>query len=484
EAMHDPMMKATKCAILSAGLLWGAMLTARADDDPQLLFERAHYLSQTGKVVEAIELYRRILDEETDVHPEIRMQSRFRLGLTLLKSGQEDEARETMARLVDRLPTPDSLAEAPATFSWEKTLASIEAASLKPVDRDFLTEAMLRGVAESLGGRADYLPPRHLENMVVGLDRKLVGIGAILGKDLEETRALVKGVIPGAPAAEAGLVEGDRIARVDGQPIEAFEDLNALVFAIRGEAGTDVRLSVEREGGEIDAMVITRRAIELEPDELLSPVGDEVNFMVHDSIGAFRLSTFSRGVAEVLHLTLERLIGEGGLKACILDLRGNGGGSLQEAVAVADLFVGQKVVLMQESKKEGRVEVVGERAAVYPDLPLAVLIDAGTASAAEIVASCFQDHERAVILGSRSFGKGTVETLLPIGERNGALKISVAKLLTASGRSIGAETEEEDGGILPDEGFAFPRNLGAEGDGGDDRVLDRAIDHLLVTLES
>jgi carboxyl-terminal processing protease len=252
----------------------------------------------------------------------------------------------------------------------------------------------------------------------------------------------VKVVSPfkGSPAEKAGIKAGDFITHIDGKLIYGLE-LDEAVEQMRGEAGTSIRLSIIRPGRDEPFDVnVTRGVIELEP----------VTHELKDgNIGYISVNEFSRDVGNDVNASLKALRSEAGgrLGGLVLDLRRNPGGSLDEAVALSDLFLSEGQIVSQRGRsRRDTIYYDAEsvfRGDVAEGTPMIVLIDAGSASASEIVAGALQDQRRAVIMGDRSFGKGSVQSLLPL-TRESALKLTTARYYTPSGRAV------QEGGIEPD----------------------------------
>ena len=239
---------------------------------------------------------------------------------------------------------------------------------------------------------------------------------------------------------EAGIKAGDYITHLDGELIYGG-DLDEAVSRMRGPAGTSIRLTIFRTGrDEPFDVTVTRGLIELEPVTHELKTG---------GIGLIMVNEFSHDVGADVFSAWEDLRKQAGgrLNGLVLDLRANPGGSLDEAVALSDLFLEDGQIVSQRGRAQGETFVYEAetvyRGEIAEDVPMIVLIDAGSASASEIVAGALQDHRRALIMGQRSFGKGSVQTLLPLG-RDAALKLTTARYYTPSGHSV------QEGGIEPD----------------------------------
>jgi carboxyl-terminal processing protease len=249
----------------------------------------------------------------------------------------------------------------------------------------------------------------------------------------------VKVVSPfkGSPAVKAGIKAGDYITHLDGKLIYGLE-LDEAVAQMRGTAGSSIQLTVFRPGAEEPMELdVTRGVIDLEP----------VTYeLAEGGIGVISVNEFSRDVGADVGKALLSLREEapGRLNGLVLDLRRNPGGSLDEAVALSDLFLTEGQIVSQRGRNSrDTIYYDAHRGEIAAGLPMIVLIDAGSASASEIVAGALQDHRRALILGERSFGKGSVQSLLPLS-RDAALKLTTARYYTPSGRSV------QEGGIEPD----------------------------------
>ena len=306
------------------------------------------------------------------------------------------------------------------------------------VDDKTLIKGAIDGMLAALDPHSGYLDGSDLQRLETMIDGNYSGLGlSVVGED-----GAVKVISPfrGSPADEAGVKAGDYITHLDGELIYGLE-LDEAVARMRGKAGTSIRLTVFRPGRDEPFDVdVTRGLIELEPVTWKLEKG---------SIGHIMINEFSRDVGSDVFAAWKALQGEatGRLTGLVLDLRSNPGGSLDEAVALSDLFLSKGQIVSQRGRARGEsitydAETVF-RGDIAEGLPIVVLIDAGSASASEIVAGALQDHRRAVVMGVRSFGKGSVQSLLPLG-RDAALKLTTARYYTPSGHSV------QEGGITPD----------------------------------
>tara|TARA_B100001179_G_scaffold220858_1_gene195764 strand:- start:2432 stop:3772 length:1341 start_codon:yes stop_codon:yes gene_type:complete len=314
----------------------------------------------------------------------------------------------------------------------------VKASYVEPVEDDVLINGAISGMLAALDPHSAYLDGSDLERLETMIDGNYSGLGlSVVGED-----GAVKIISPfrGSPADKAGIKAGDYITHIDGELIYGLE-LDEAVARMRGQAGTSIRLTVYRPGRDEPFDVdVTRGVIELEP----------VTWELQDgNIGHIMVNEFSRDVGADVFAAWKDLQSQatGRINGLVLDLRSNPGGSLDEAVALSDLFLTDGQIVSQRGRARGEsitydAETVF-RGDIAEGLPIVVLIDAGSASASEIVAGALQDHRRAVVMGERSFGKGSVQSLLPLGN-DAALKLTTARYYTPSGHSV------QEGGIKPD----------------------------------
>lgn len=314
----------------------------------------------------------------------------------------------------------------------------IQSSYVEPVDKDKLVRGAIDGMLASLDPHSAYLDGGDLQRLETMIDGNYSGLG--LSVLMEDGAVKVISPFRGSPADQVGIKAGDFITHLDGELIYGG-DLDDAVQRMRGVAGTSIRLTIFRPGrDEPFDVTVTRGVIELEP----------VTFELKDgNIGFIAVNEFSKDVGADVYKAWRALQKEaaGRVNGLVLDLRTNPGGSLDEAVALSDLFLSEGRIVSQRGRGRGEnylydAETV-YRGEIAAGVPLIVLIDAGSASASEIVAGALQDHRRALIMGQTSFGKGSVQSLLPIG-KDAALKLTTARYYTPAGRSV------QEGGIKPD----------------------------------
>jgi carboxyl-terminal processing protease len=314
----------------------------------------------------------------------------------------------------------------------------IKASYVEPVDDETLMRGMIDGMLTALDPHSGYLDGSDLQRLETMIDGNYSGLGlSVVAED-----GAVKVISPfrSSPADKMGIKAGDFITHLDGRLIVG-QTLDESVAQMRGREGTAIELTIFRPGRDEPFDVsVTRGVIELEP----------VTWELHDgNVGHIMINEFSRDVGSDVFAAWEDLKSQatGRLSGLVLDLRSNPGGSLDEAVALSDLFLTEGRIVSQRGRARGEniaydAETVF-RGDIAAGLPIVVLIDAGSASASEIVAGAIQDHRRGVVMGERSFGKGSVQSLLPLG-RDAALKLTTARYYTPSGHSV------QEGGITPD----------------------------------
>ena len=302
------------------------------------------------------------------------------------------------------------------------------------VDDKQLIQGAIRGMLAGLDPHSAYLDEQEYKDLQIGTSGEFGGLGIEVG--MEDGFVKVIAPIDDTPASRAGIRAGDLIIRLDETPVKGMT-LNEAVNMMRGQKGTPITLTIVREGQDKPLRItIVRDVIRVRSvrSEVLEPG------FVYLRITNFQSKTAQNLVEEIARLEREK----GAIRGLVLDLRNNPGGVLTGAVGVSDAFLEDGLIVYTK----GRVADSQSRYSASPGdvikgAPMVVLINEGSASASEIVAGALQDHRRAVLMGSRSFGKGSVQTILPLSETT-ALKLTTARYFTPSGRSIQAE------GIVPD----------------------------------
>ncbi|MGO9486399.1 MAG: S41 family peptidase [Rhodomicrobium sp.] len=310
----------------------------------------------------------------------------------------------------------------------------------KPDDRKLVTNA-INGMLMKLDPHSSYMSPKEFQEEQVETHGEFGGLGI----DVTMESGILKVIAPidNMPAERAGVLAGDAITELDGQSIKGLS-MDQAVDRMRGPAGSAITLTIDRKGATHPlAMKIVREIIRVNP----------VKYSVEGDVGWIRIKSFeNEHTADYLQTAVEDIQKVAGpsLVGYVIDLRNNPGGLLDQAIAVSDAFLDRGVIVITKGRGPNDVE----RAAAKPgDItrgkPLVVLINGGSASASEIVAGALQDHKRALLIGTRSFGKGSVQTLIPLAD-HGALRLTTARYYTPSGRSIQATGIDPDYVVEPE----------------------------------
>jgi carboxyl-terminal processing protease len=310
----------------------------------------------------------------------------------------------------------------------------VRAEYVEQVDDKTLMRGAIDGMLASLDPHSSYLDERGYRALMTTTDGNYGGIG--LNVTMEDGAVKVVTPTEDSPGFKAGIKAGDYITHLDGKLIFGGT-LDEAVDQMRGVPGTSIRLTIVRPGRDKPFDVnITRANIQLRA----------VKWEVKDGVGVINVNSFSRETTDetmAAIASIERSLGHPPL-GYIIDLRSNPGGLLDQAVGLSDVFLERGEVVSQRGRKAGDIERFYARPGdAARGLPVIVLVDAGSASAAEIVAGALQEHHRALVMGERTFGKGSVQTLLPLS-RDTALRLTTARYYTPSGRSV------QEGGITPD----------------------------------
>ena len=341
-----------------------------------------------------------------------------------------------------------------------EVLYRVDTNYVEPVDRRELFEGAMSGIMAKLDPYSGYISPERNQQLQEELDQEFGGIGIqILNNDPNEPLTVLSPLV-GTPAYEAGILADDKIVGIDGEPTLGFTAEDA-VDLLRGEPGERVVLTILHAGAEETVDIeIERAIIEIETvlgDRHSDSDGWVFTLEAHPEIGYVRLNSFSKKSVDELTAVLEQLRADGA-RGLILDLRNNPGGLLTAATEVCDLFIDSGRIVSTRGRDAEELESFDAKPGGYTDIPMVVLINGFSASASEIVSACLQDHDRAVVVGQRSWGKGSVQNVIPLlGEKGlSSLKLTTATYWRPSGENIhrGRTAEESDQwGVRPNEGF-------------------------------
>jgi carboxyl-terminal processing protease len=306
----------------------------------------------------------------------------------------------------------------------------------KPDDSKLIEQA-INGMLNGLDPHSSYMDPKNFRDMQIQTKGEFGGLGI----EVTMEDGLVKVVTPidETPAAKAGVMANDIITQLDGEQVQGLT-LNQAVEKMRGPVNTKIKLTIMRKGQDKPIEVsITRDVIRVRSVRMRTE-GDDVGYI--------RISQFNEQTSDGLRKAISDItaqIQSDKLKGYVLDLRNNPGGLLDQAISVSDAFLERGEIVSTRGRNAEETQRYSARAGdLTKNKPIIVLINGGSASASEIVAGALQDHKRATILGTRSFGKGSVQTIIPLGNNNGALRLTTARYYTPSGKSIQAK------GIVPD----------------------------------
>ncbi len=306
---------------------------------------------------------------------------------------------------------------------------------VEPVSDKKLLEDAIKGMLSGLDPHSAYLDTEQYKGLKEGTTGQFGGLG--IEVTMEDGFVKVVSPIDDTPAQRAGMKAGDLVIRLDEKPVKGMS-LSDAVKIMRGEPGTDILLTVIREGEEAPLKITITRAI--------IKVKSVKNRILEKGYGYLRISSFQSRTGEGVINAVNELNkdNEGKLKGIVLDLRNNPGGVLNAAVEVSDAFLEKGLIVYTEGRiKNSEMRFNAAPGDVVNGIPIVVLINSGSASASEIVAGALQDHKRAIIMGEKSFGKGSVQTILPASSGS-AIKLTTARYYTPSGRSIQAEGIEPD----------------------------------------
>lgn len=345
-----------------------------------------------------------------------------------LSAGSQEEQKVVVADTQKPTVPPLDL------HMFESILKMIEEEYVEDVTGDKLLKGALNGMLSSLDPHSTYLDPKTYDE----LKEQTKGEFGGLGMEVTMENGLVKIISPidDTPAQKAGLQAGDLIVAIDKKPIMGMT-LTEAVDQLRGKPGTKIRVHIKRKGEDVFEKTITRALIHVKA----------VKWRMEENVGYIRISTFNDDTVALLKEAVEKLKKEGKDKliGLVLDVRNNPGGLLDAAVGAPDLFLtkGQEIVSTRGRTGKTDASFNADGTDMAKGLPIVVLINGGSASGSEILSGALQDHHRAVIVGTQSFGKGSVQVVLPLSN-GGAIKLTTARYYTPSGRSIQAKGIEPD----------------------------------------
>jgi carboxyl-terminal processing protease len=351
---------------------------------------------------------------------------------------------------------PMAIADRSSSYDWFDPLIEIRhilsARYVTEPDQDAMRQGAIDGMLNSLDDPyTTFIPPARRRDFDKELRGTYVGIGAEV--NVINGYLTIISPMDGSPALEAGVMAGDQVIKIDGEDIFE-EEIQDSIDRLMGEPNTQVTIRVRRVDGSEEDITVTRRQIVTRTVRGLRRDGEQWNHCLDEDLGIYyaRISQFNDGTSRDLRGTLSELI-EQGMDALVLDLRDNPGGGLNTAVQIADIFLdaGPIVSVRDRSGKGGSVEASSN--GTLPDFPMVVLVNGASASASEIVAGALQDNGRAKVLGTRTFGKGSVQELRELPFGSGMLKFTTAHYHLPSSRNINRMPDSDLWGVDPDPGF-------------------------------
>ncbi len=336
------------------------------------------------------------------------------------------------------------------------TIEQVDSNYVKEIDRRELMEAAIRGVLTKLDPYSNYIPPADLERFRSGIENEFGGIGIQVSVDKGQLRIISP--LIGTPGYRAGLMAGDNIIKIEGKSTKGIT-LDGAIKQLKGKVGTEVTFTVFHPHSKKEETVTVKRAMV----KVSTVLGDERNkddswdFMVDDEhrIGYVRITAFSRHTMDDLKKAVNQLT-EDKMRGLVIDLRFNPGGLLTSAVDISNMFIPEGKIVSTKGRNTPERERRATKAGTYEGFPMAILVNRYSASASEIVSACLQDHERAVVIGERTWGKGSVQNIIQLEAGKSALKLTTASYHRPSGANIhrfpGAK-DTDVWGVTPNDGY-------------------------------
>jgi carboxyl-terminal processing protease len=360
------------------------------------------------------------------------------------------------ARLWSDEPSKPAIDDYELLKLFADTLDQVERNYVKEIDRRELMEAAIRGMLTKLDPYSNYIPPGDLDRFKTGVENEFGGVGLQVSTEGGELKVISP--IFNTPAYRAGIAAGDVIESIDGASAKGMS-IEDAVKRMKGKLGTAVDVAIRRVSGGTETFNLKRETVRVE-----TVLGDHRNaddawsFWLdrERGIAYIRVTGFGRHTPADLKKALETL-GKDNVKGLIVDLRNNPGGLLSAAIEIADLFVETGRIVSTAGRSTPEQAWDAKKDGTYSGFPMAVLVNRYSASASEIVSACLQDHKRAIVVGERTYGKGSVQNVVELENGKSAMKLTTAGYLRPSGKNIDKEVAKEQGskdwGVSPDEGF-------------------------------
>ena len=368
------------------------------------------------------------------------MKRRSRIGLGLILGLTLGLPMGTIYNVIADNPSSENVLPLDQLRTFTSVYARIKSDYVEDVEDAELIENAIRGMLSGLDPHSNYMDVSEFKDLTIGTTGEFGGLG--IEVSMENGFVKVVAPIDDTPAYKAGVKAGDLVIRLDDTPVKGLT-LNEAVDIMRGKVGTDLLLTIVREG-EVKPLkiTVTRDIIRVKSVK---------NRTLEPGYGYLRIASFqsrtTQGVIDAVAELKEQ--NDGNLKGLVLDLRNNPGGVLNAAVGVSDAFLDDGLIVYTEGRiSDSKLRYDASRGDILDGAPLIVLVNGGSASASEIVAGALQDHNRGAVVGTKTFGKGSVQTILPLQKGN-ALKLTTAKYYTPSGSSIQAQGIEPDIVLTP-----------------------------------
>lgn len=358
-------------------------------------------------------------------------------------------------------PKDDSDAELYRLFV--DALEHVDRNYVKNVDRRQLIEAAINGMLESLDPYSNFIDPEHFRHFERQTKGNFSGIGVQISKPSKDAPVTIISPLAGSPAYDAGILAGDQVRKVNGESVDRMT-LSEVVERILGESGSKVTLTIQHRPYTEPSFDVTLTRALINIESVLGDrhvVGDKWDFIIDkgNKIAYVRVNAFMLDTKKDLEKVCQQLIEEG-MKALVLDLRYNPGGLLTSSVEVSDLFVdGSKYdgkIVSTKGRNTLEKHYTAHKEGTLPPFPMAILVNQFSASASEIVSACLQDHERCVIVGERTWGKGSVQNVIELEDGKSALKLTTAGYFRPNGHNIHRFDDskpEDEWGVQPTTGF-------------------------------
>lgn len=336
------------------------------------------------------------------------------------------------------------------------TLDQVERNYVKDISKRELMEAAIRGMMGKLDQHSNFIPPEEMDRFKADVESEFGGVGIQVSAEGGQLRVISP--IYGTPAYRAGIIAGDKIVKIEDKPTRGM-NIDDCIKALKGKIGTAVNVTVEHlKDRKQETVKLTREVIKVET--ILGDtrnVDDTWNFYYDQEkkIGYIRITSFGRHTTEDLSKVLKKL-SETGLKGLILDLRFNPGGLLSSAIEISDLFIAEGDIVSTQGRNTAKRSWTARKPGTYEDFPIAILVNHYSASASEIVSACLQDHDRAIVVGERTWGKGSVQNIIQMEEGKSAIKLTTAGYKRPNGKNIhrfeGA-SDTDEWGVKPSDGY-------------------------------